>query len=126
MVKPELGTKRHCPNCGAKYYDLNRDPITCPRCGTFFEPTARLRTKQPAVVEDEEDVVAEGTEAAEFVTLEEADQEAAGGAEVPSDDDEDVEIEGDDDDDAFLPDEEEEEDDDVSGIIGDVDDDEER
>ena len=44
MAKPELGTKRVCPACGTKYYDLNRSPITCPNCGTVFEvaaPTAR-------------------------------------------------------------------------------------
>ena len=37
MTKAELGTKRLCPNCGARYYDLNHDPIVCPRCGTEFE-----------------------------------------------------------------------------------------
>ena len=37
MAKPELGIKRTCPNCGNKYYDLNRDPIVCPSCGTIFE-----------------------------------------------------------------------------------------
>jgi len=24
-------TNSFCPNCGAKYYDLNRNPIVCPR-----------------------------------------------------------------------------------------------
>ena len=33
MSKPELGTKRLCGGCGAKFYDLNKDPITCPKCG---------------------------------------------------------------------------------------------
>ena len=37
MAKPELGEKRLCPSCGAKYYDLNRDPITCPKCNAVFE-----------------------------------------------------------------------------------------
>ena len=23
--------------CGAKFYDLNRTPITCPKCGTPFQ-----------------------------------------------------------------------------------------
>ena len=36
MAKPELGTKRVCPSCGTKYYDLNRSPIVCPSCGTVF------------------------------------------------------------------------------------------
>ena len=32
MAKPELGTKRLCGNCGAKFYDLSKDPIVCPKC----------------------------------------------------------------------------------------------
>ncbi len=30
MAKPELGTKRLCANCGAKFYDLDKDPIHLP------------------------------------------------------------------------------------------------
>ena len=26
------GTKRICQNCSAKFYDLSRSPIVCPRC----------------------------------------------------------------------------------------------
>ena len=37
MAKPELGLKRQCLHCGAKFYDLNRDPIVCPKCGEIFE-----------------------------------------------------------------------------------------
>ena len=54
MAKPELGTKRICPNCGAKYYDLNRDPIVCPRCGTHFE-VANTRVRAQAAPEPEEE-----------------------------------------------------------------------
>ena len=36
MAKPELGTKRLCANCGAKFYDLNKDPIHCPKCETVY------------------------------------------------------------------------------------------
>ena len=32
MAKPEWGTKRACRNCGARFYDLKRHPITCPIC----------------------------------------------------------------------------------------------
>ena len=34
MVKPELGLKRVCVACGAKFYDLTRSPAICPKCGT--------------------------------------------------------------------------------------------
>jgi uncharacterized protein (TIGR02300 family) len=37
MTKQELGTKRMCTHCGAKFYDLHYSPITCPKCGTIFE-----------------------------------------------------------------------------------------
>jgi len=40
VSKPELGTKRVCGNCGAKFYDLHRDPIVCPKCATVFVPPA--------------------------------------------------------------------------------------
>jgi exodeoxyribonuclease-5 len=34
----KLGTKRQCLACGAKYYDLNRKPPVCSRCGASAEP----------------------------------------------------------------------------------------
>ena len=37
MTKQELGTKRLCAHCGAKFYDLHHSPITCPKCETVFE-----------------------------------------------------------------------------------------
>ena len=36
MPKEEWGTKRLCPHCGARFYDLRNDPMTCPACGTEF------------------------------------------------------------------------------------------
>ncbi len=32
VTAPRLGTKRQCQSCGAKFYDFNRDPPTCPKC----------------------------------------------------------------------------------------------
>ena len=34
MAKPELGTKRVCVSCGARFYDLLKQPAVCPKCGT--------------------------------------------------------------------------------------------
>ncbi len=46
MAKPEWGTKRICPSCGARYYDLLRDPVVCPKCSTPFDPEALLRARR--------------------------------------------------------------------------------
>ena len=43
-MQTKRGTKRTCQNkaCGARFYDLMRDPITCPIChATFLPPPAR-------------------------------------------------------------------------------------
>lgn len=33
MVKASWGIKRTCQSCGARFYDLNKSPIKCPKCG---------------------------------------------------------------------------------------------
>ena len=74
MAKPELGTKRLCGNCGAKFYDLSKDPIICPKCHTVLELAAVSARSRPdsaaaraaAPVPEEETVVPETAEA-EFV-----------------------------------------------------------
>lgn len=48
MVKPEWGTKRTCPKCATRFYDLGKDdPVTCIECGTSFVPEPVLKSKQP-------------------------------------------------------------------------------
>ena len=46
MAKPEWGTKRICPSCGTRYYDLLRDPVVCPKCSTPFDPEAFLKARR--------------------------------------------------------------------------------
>ena len=36
MPKDEWGVKRLCPHCTSRFYDLQRDPMTCPECGHTF------------------------------------------------------------------------------------------
>jgi len=81
VAKPKLGTKRICPACGTKYYDLNRDPITCPNCGTVFEVTTAKAAPPERVVEAvaveavvEPEAVLEREEG--VVSLEEAEEDA--------------------------------------------------
>ena len=40
-TKAARGTKRTCQNseCGSRFYDLNREPISCPVCAAIYVPT---------------------------------------------------------------------------------------
>jgi uncharacterized protein (TIGR02300 family) len=123
VAKPELGLKRQCMSCGAKFYDLNKDPIVCPKCGTVFQAAALTRAAAPAMAarareeEDETEVEPAGPEIVSLDDVEASEAEK----DVPAEDD--VEIEATDD--TFLEEEEEGEDD-VTGLIdGDIEDDEE-
>jgi len=131
VAKPEFGTKRIDPETGRKFYDLNKDPIVSPYTGisyprSFFEQTTAKARPQTAVEpEDEEAEDEEAAEGAEFISLEEADDEASGGAAGEDIDTDDAEIDiAEDDDDATFLEEDEEEGDDVTDIIGGVDDEE--
>lgn len=54
MVKQEWGTKRTCPKCGERFYDLgNEDPVTCIECGNEWTPEPVLKSKQPIPFEEE-------------------------------------------------------------------------
>jgi uncharacterized protein (TIGR02300 family) len=44
----DRGTKRKCSSCGASYYDLNRTPITCPKCGAAYAPMVPVRASRKA------------------------------------------------------------------------------
>ena len=59
MAKPELGTKRVCPETGRKFYDLNKEPVISPYTGKVVpvevaptrarpEPAAAPRAAAPA------------------------------------------------------------------------------
>jgi uncharacterized protein (TIGR02300 family) len=52
MVKPEWGTKRTCPKCSTRFYDLGKDdPVHCINCATDFVPDPVLKSKQPMAFE---------------------------------------------------------------------------
>jgi uncharacterized protein (TIGR02300 family) len=131
VAKPELGTKRVCPSCATKYYDLQRNPITCPNCGTIFEVAVRERAPERAKPEPKpkpvpvDEVEVERDE--DVVSLEEVEEDADADVGPDLDEDEeavipvaDVDVEVDEDietvEDPFLADEEEEGDD-VAGLL---------
>jgi uncharacterized protein (TIGR02300 family) len=132
VAKPELGTKRLCGNCAAKFYDLSKDPIVCPKCHTVLQLapiTSRSRPEPARAQAVAEEVVIPETPEAEFVSLEEADAEVEG-KKVPDGEaaegaDEEIEIEDERLDDAAFIEEQEEGDEDVADIIGDVENEEE-
>jgi uncharacterized protein (TIGR02300 family) len=48
MVKAEWGTKRTCPKCSTRFYDLGNDePVVCINCETSWIPEPVLKSKQP-------------------------------------------------------------------------------
>lgn len=52
-MKPEWGTKRTCPKCGERFYDLMSDePVTCIACGNAWHPEPVLKSKQPMPFEE--------------------------------------------------------------------------
>jgi len=54
VPKPEWGSKRICHACGARYYDLGRSPIICPKCNSEFDPEAFLRSRRGRTIVPEE------------------------------------------------------------------------
>ena len=55
MVKAEWGTKRTCPKCGTRFYDLTKDePVECIECGNQWTPEPVLKSKQPMPFEEAE------------------------------------------------------------------------
>lgn len=50
MTKPDWGTKRICQSCGARFYDMRRSPIECPKCGTVFDPELLIKARRPRQV----------------------------------------------------------------------------
>ncbi|PZO70279.1 MAG: TIGR02300 family protein [Pelagerythrobacter marensis] len=53
MVKAEWGTKRSCPKCGTRFYDLGKDePVQCIECSEQWFPEPVLKSKQPIPFDD--------------------------------------------------------------------------
>src|SRR5689334_22049835 len=84
VAKPELGTKRLCAHCGAKFYDLNKAPPVCPTCGTVLEVAPVVTRPRPdqaaraAAAARPVEVETPEPQEAEMISLEEADAEAQG------------------------------------------------
>lgn len=100
MGRPELGTKCTCASCAERFYDLNRAPAVCPKCGATqppivarasrptrasFASAAMSRRPAPVVAEEEAEPVA----AVEDDEVDDAD-DADDVPEIDADDDADI------------------------------------
>jgi uncharacterized protein (TIGR02300 family) len=124
-TKAARGTKRACLSCGNKFYDLNRDPITCPICNALFHQT-EARPKAViagnAVDDEDDDVIAAAPAGVDMVSLSDVEADEA---DLPDlEDNELVDIEedaadlGGDDDEAFIAVEDDDDGGDVTGFVG--------
>ncbi len=97
MADPKLGAKQVCPNCQAKFYDLNKRPAHCPKCGTEFDPEEAIKLRnrrgRPGgyAADEAEDQVADksadGDEEEEETVTPEIDEEGHELILTPDDDD---------------------------------------
>jgi uncharacterized protein (TIGR02300 family) len=83
MPKDEWGVKRLCPHCASRFYDLRRDPMTCPECGHSFTAESLVASRGRAMIA-EKAVVKERDLDLEDLT---AEAELDEGGEVELDDD---------------------------------------
>ena len=98
MAKVEWGTKHICQECGAKFYDMRRAKIICPKCHAVFQiappkpkrvqPVAKEPAKEakPAV----EPAVVKGAVAGDVETDAIDELKDAGAEDDNIDDDEDI------------------------------------
>jgi uncharacterized protein (TIGR02300 family) len=122
-IKAERGTKRVCQSCGGKFYDLNRDPITCPLCQSVYQMAASASRSTGGNNLDADDDAVLDSGRIEFVPLDEvAAREGEDLPDIEGDDIADAGVEDDDtldpgaDDETFLEAEDEGEAD-VSGFV---------
>ncbi len=45
-MKRKWGTKRACPSCGTRFYDLGRKSIACPKCHATYSPEDFLKNRR--------------------------------------------------------------------------------
>lgn len=76
MPKDEWGAKRLCPHCASRFYDLRRDPMTCPECGHTFSAESLVATRGRAMIAEK--VVAKERDLDLDDLADEADLEDAG------------------------------------------------
>jgi uncharacterized protein (TIGR02300 family) len=115
VAKTEWGLKRICQSCGARFYDLGKSQIACPKCGAVFDPETILKSRRGKAQPVAERAPVKVPEPAEAEEVEVADGEV-------------VAEEGEEEEEAVMEDTSElgEDNDDVAEVIDNVNDEEER
>ncbi len=92
MSKPEFGTKYTCEACAERFYDLNRSPVICFRCGATQSPPKprmyrpiRAASDRGAFSRRPQPLPAEKLEPADDLAVEEVEE-----ADIPDDEDNDL------------------------------------
>jgi uncharacterized protein (TIGR02300 family) len=121
-TKAARGTKRVCQSCGNKFYDLNRDPITCPICNALFHQSdAKPKPALAGNAADDDDDEAISGGGVDMVSLSDVEAEEA---DLPDlEDNELVDIEegddiGGDEEETFIEVEDDDDGGDVTGFVG--------
>lgn len=60
-MKPEWGTRRNCNACATAFFDMNRTPITCPKCQKVYKSqqiSKKASTELNNSIEDSEEDLA--------------------------------------------------------------------
>jgi uncharacterized protein (TIGR02300 family) len=85
VVKANWGTKRTCQSCGARFYDLNKSPIRCPKCGREHdrEDFVKVRRGRGAAAATAAASAAAAAAAAKAAAKKKVDEAAITGEELP-------------------------------------------
>jgi uncharacterized protein (TIGR02300 family) len=121
MVDPKLGTKRSCPACEAKFYDLNKLPAVCPKCGHSFDPSAVVAAAAPRKIEPQTKPVEDEDEGELEDNEDELSLDAMAADEDDDDEDEDLPDFGESEDADTLLDDEDDDDEDDGDFLEDED-----
>jgi len=76
--KVDLGMKLTCESCGARFYDLNKQPGVCPKCGAKNARPQVFRNRRPAEERAEKQKALAAAAAQEKALAEDEDVDAVG------------------------------------------------
>ncbi len=82
MAKPTWGTKLTCPSCGARFYDLRRPAVACPKCGAPYGGEINVKPKRTRVPAEAARQVEEAVVIAAAAAAAEPNKELGASAEV--------------------------------------------